>query len=120
MLNIISEIWGRSIASIMHIIGTTNRANNEVPFLPRNSFVSFILLTRLSGSHNALGILKDPLSCLFLKFTFRKRKKRTNNQPFNPVDTGRKLNVHKTFRRRPVSTGNAPICCYYLKNLKNF
>ena len=21
---------------------------------------------------------------------------------FNPVDTGRKLNVHKTFRRRPI------------------
>ena len=24
----------------------------------------------------------------------------------NPVDTGRKLNVHKTFNLRPVSTGN--------------
>ena len=24
----------------------------------------------------------------------------------NPVDTGRKLNVHKTFSLRPVSTGN--------------
>ena len=25
---------------------------------------------------------------------------------FNLVDTGRKLNVHKTFNLRPVSTGN--------------
>ena len=26
--------------------------------------------------------------------------------PADPLDIGRKLNVHKTFRRRPVSRGN--------------
>ena len=31
--------------------------------------------------------------------------KLSGDKPDTPVDTGRKLNVHKTFRRRPVSTG---------------
>ena len=30
-----------------------------------------------------------------------------SNNTDNPVDTGRKLNVHKTFNLRPASTGNA-------------
>ena len=32
-----------------------------------------------------------------------------NTTGINPVDTGRKLNVHKTFKLRPVSTGKGLI-----------
>ena len=34
--------------------------------------------------------------------------------PINPVDTGRKLNVHKTFRRRPGRLLNV-LCTFNLR-----
>ena len=34
--------------------------------------------------------------------------------PNNPIDTGRKLNVHKTFRRRPRRLLNA-LCTFNLR-----
>ena len=34
---------------------------------------------------------------------------RLSDKKSNPVDKGRKLNVHKTFGRRPVSTGRVLI-----------
>ena len=41
-------------------------------------------------------------------------KIRTHQMKNNPVDTGRKLNVHKTFRRRPGSFRNV----LYMFNLR--
>ena len=35
--------------------------------------------------------------------------------PFNPADTGRKLNIHKTFRRRPGRLLNV-LCTFNLRN----
>ena len=39
---------------------------------------------------------------------------RTQSNVFNPVDTGRKLNEHKTFRRRPGRLLNV-LCTFNLR-----
>ena len=43
-------------------------------------------------------------SKVFIKHTILKVSELTKDSAY-PVDTGRKLNVHKTFNLRPVSTG---------------
>ena len=50
---------------------------------------------------------------IFKKFCFQKATEQSNQEITNPIDTGRKLNVHKTFRKRTGHLPNA-LCTFIL------
>ena len=68
-------------------------------------------------SHTLPLICDFSCSCLFIYFFFLKhnsvRKAKILKFKNNPVDTGRKLNVHKMFRRRPGRLLNV-LCTFNL------
>ena len=51
---------------------------------------------------------------IFKKFCFQKATEQNNQEITNHIDTGRKLNVHKTFRRRTGHLPNA-LCTFILR-----
>ena len=73
----------------------------------KTEFKEFLEIIFVSG---IIKLFKIPRDARLPKM---KPKVRSFLWRWNPVDTGRKLNVHKTFNLRPVSTGNEP-------SLRNF
>ena len=104
----------------------------SVFLLCEDIFLHKIVRKHYSMSRFLIKIYKSPIQNstpnVLVKFLQTNWKNWTYFQPFthnvithSPVDTGRKLNVHKTFNLRPVSTGRIlliTILCIFISAIQ--